>query len=102
MKNQKIIINEQHSLMENQKNLLSDRFETVKIPATGLDVAGIKKLAIELIASGDDIVIVSPIPLLLKLLKGNFKIFHNDKRNKKELPNGKIIFVPSVEGWELL
>lgn len=62
-----------------------------------------------------DIIFVSPIPLMIRGLtemgicpKGsgrrryNIKLFHNDNRIKKELPNGKIIQTIAETGWELV
>jgi hypothetical protein len=52
------------------------------------------------------IVFASPIPALIKKATLEFggwvKIFHNDHREKKELPNGRIIMVVAQEGWELV
>jgi len=64
-----------------------------------------------------NVVFVSPVPYLLSLLTfqlGGYYgedavvppfrvfLFHNDRREKKELPNGKIIFTIPPEGWELV
>lgn len=56
-----------------------------------------------------DIVFVSPVQYLLKKLSMtsvgldfNVKTFHNDRREKKELPNGKIIMTVAKEGWQLV
>jgi len=57
-----------------------------------------------------DFVFVSPIPYLIKILSLraamslNFDVyvFHNDNREKKELPNGKVISVVASEGWQLV
>jgi hypothetical protein len=63
------------------------------------------------------VVFVSPIPALLLILAQRdgerfgsgandglscVQVFHNNKREKKELPNGKIISVTATEGWELI
>jgi hypothetical protein len=52
------------------------------------------------------VVFVSPIPAMIKRLvatKGadEVLIFCNDKREKKELPNGKVIYVVAQDGWYL-
>lgn len=49
-------------------------------------------------------VFVSPIPVLIGLTVKNgidTYIFHNDRRDKKELPNSKIIMVVSQTGCML-
>lgn len=67
---------------------------------------------------GNAIVFVSPIPFLLKELAVrsitgdvmenstkklyNVLVFHNDRREKKELPDGRIIQVVAHEGWQLV
>ena len=98
----KIIINEQHSLLEEQKKLLDKKgiWEIVSIPATGLKLSQLKKLANKL--KGEKIIFCSPIPALIKLLKNeNFFVFHNDKREKKQL-NGKTTMVVAKKGWKLI
>jgi len=69
---------------------------------------------------GNVVIFVSPIPYLLKELTrrsvnadeyfGGIKfdfhyetlVFHNDRREKKELPDGRIIQVVAQEGWQLV
>lgn len=70
---------------------------------------------------GIDIVFLSPVPaLIIELAEWAFyekgyryglgmgnldvdvKVMHNDFREKKELPNGKVISVVAEEGWELV
>ena len=122
----KVIINEQHSLLEQQeaiiKKKLGNEIELVKIPAEGINRQQIEQLAEELVQDTvldkTNIVVLSPIPLLLALLAsdiaeysykydyhgdmGALYILHNDKREKKELPGGKIISVIASTGWELI
>lgn len=140
----KVIINEQHTIMEEQDKLIrqelgnyelidnpnmtrmvSDEgivgnYEVVKIPSEGLNKQQIEKLANELvndaIVRGENIVVMSPIPLLLGILTrevarygneydgliGGVYILHNDKREKKELPDGRILSVIASTGWELI
>ena len=119
-----IIINEQHSLLPQQEQLirkkLGQEIELKKIPSEGINGQQIEELAEQLNRLHDtNIVILSPIPLLLARLahysgecdtlalyggsSGNsIYILHNDKREKKELPNGKVISVVAQEGWELI
>ena len=126
-----IIINEQHSIMEDQEKVIKKNFpnadlEKVAIPAKGLNLQEITELVKELTQKDGNIIFVSPIPAMMILLsrelakmeyyKGvadtkclpsgcpNVEVFtfHNDKREKKELPNGKIIFTVAKEGWQLV
>ena len=121
----KVIINEQHGLFREQKDLLDERFrkewEFVKIPAEGWSLEQQENFAYGL--DGETLVFASPVPYLLMrtafasgawitsesknhcpddVRVGNVYVFHNDKRDKKELPGGKIIQVVSETGWKLL
>lgn len=121
------VINEQHALLPAQEtalNALAEHLELetekVEVPAEGLNVTEILSLAQKL--EEQYVVIVSPIPLLVARLgwKCGFEkgwtyvdhanhtpqthawIMHNDKREKKELPNGKVISTIAQTGWVLL
>lgn len=120
-----VVINEQHSLLEDQLTLLTPGYQMVKVPADGWDYATqlqvVEGLLMEMRATlGRDwedphsIVFVSPIPAMLKLLAVasglsrntstpfDVLVFHNDRREKKELPGGKIISVTASTGWQLV
>ena len=124
-----IIINEQHEILPDQERLLEKEFpgrkvEKILVPAKGWNLQEVNKKSKELfnraLEEKGDIVILSPIPVLIKILsersviqsiknekngyQGNVEIyiFHNDKREKKELPNGKIITIVAKEGWQLV
>jgi hypothetical protein len=124
-----VFINEQHSLMDEQVELLDKEFdlwEVVSIPATGLTLAEQKDVVARMgqrigkidPETGIDVTIVfaSPVPFMLKEFSINSKhdgvfgldylydvrVFHNDNREKKELPNGKIIFTVAKTGWQLV
>lgn len=122
MKNVKVIINEQHSLMDEQVNILNEKFsdnwEIFPVPANGWTLEEMKKVYEEL-KDGYIVIFASPIPYLIRELSyglgldhgsdGYVKngasmvlIFHNDKREKKELPNGKIIQTVAQTGWQLI
>lgn len=64
------------------------------------------KVKQELEQTATDVVFVSPVPVLLAKLSASqvvkVHVLHNDNREKKELPNGKIISVVAKEGWELV
>lgn len=125
-----IVMNENHKLLPEQELIIKERFpdleaEFLFVPANGwtkeeMDqvVASFEKEAI-----GPDrclaqyIIFVSPIPYLIRELtraeiiaypECSFEtgirvyIFHNDRREKKELPDGRIIQVVAQEGWQLV
>ena len=107
-----VILNEQHSLMDNQKEVLNakydDNWEILDVPKNGWTADQMKSVSKDIVGMADDgdVIFASPIPYLIKLLVGELggfvKIFHNDNREKKELPNGKIIMVVAQTGWQLL
>jgi len=105
-----VIINEVHSLKEEQKKLLQEYFGgycRYNILKTGLTLNQMEDVAKDLFKLGNvQIVFASPIaPLLLMVLdysaRNNVHVFHNDKRDKKELPNGKVIYTIAEKGWQL-
>lgn len=109
----KVVLNEQHQLLENQKAILNDCFgdgwEIFPIPAKGMTLPEMED-AIEKLKGGN-IVFASPVPVMLMKLsalsaseseKIDVMVFHNDNRQKKELGNGKIIYVVAEFGWELV
>lgn len=112
----KVFINEQHTLLPDQEILLNEKFpnnwELCKVPANGWTKQEMHDMFYNRFNElfGGAVVFVSPIPYLIKLVAeasgGGAPtypwIFHNDKREKKELPNGKIISVVAEEGWELI
>lgn len=122
-----VIINESHSLMEDQERVLSKKFgddwDIYPVPSSGWTKEEMD-LEIEKILSLRDknkklsVVFASPIPYMLMQLTRNevyapsgefcestglfIHVLHNDNRDKKELPNGKYISVVAKEGWQLL
>lgn len=120
----KVILNEQHSLMEQQKTLLDQTFgengwEFLKVPANGWTLEEQIEIAKSLVGvqfHESKVVFASPVPILLaklSYLAGSFKeavginatqvfVLHNDRREKKELPGGKVISVVAKEGWQLV
>lgn len=119
-----VLINEQHKMMKEQIEILNDKYEsweTCLVPASGWTIKEQKEKAIELQDHWRDIVFASPVPFLLMLCSNRdgraseaqywgqnapetsaVSLFHNDKREKKELPNGKIINVVAQTGWQLV
>jgi hypothetical protein len=119
----RVIINEQHSLLPEQEKILNTMFSSwdfFKVPADGWTLSEQKEIAKSL--AKDNVVFCSPVPLLLAELAKNagfmdacsrvengfsgqvpsVYVFHNDVREKKELPNGKTISVTAKEGWQLV
>jgi len=107
-----VIINEQHSLFFDQERLLQDRKVLfLKVPAQGLTLDEMKEWTEALITTLIHyplqlVVFASPIPYFLRELSRLFSyrvlLFHNDKREKKELPDGRIIQTVAKEGWQLV
>jgi len=108
MKKVIVIINEQHQLLVNQVRILNNSYgmnnwECLKVPADGWSLEKIKRKIKKL--KGNIIIFASPIPAMIKfaMLAGiEVRIFHNDNREKVELPNGKIISRVAQEGWQLV
>lgn len=119
-----VVINEQHTLMKEQRNLLDSKYEswtTCEVPASGWTLEEQKEKEIELQDHWRDIIFASPVPVLLMACAdrcgkadasqywgqhypstSNIYLFHNDKREKKELPGGKIINAVAQTGWQLV
>lgn len=116
-----LIINEQHNLFDEQRELLRQigTVEFINIPSNGLTKDQMDNFEKDNnLCGGDMIIFASPIPYLLKKLasqivsvpdisvvqdlKYTVLVFHNDKRDKKELPNGKIIQTVAETGWQLV
>jgi len=119
-----IIINEQHELMVDQIRALTEngikKYKTILVPAEGWTK---EEMYIILSSLKGDIVYVSPIPYMISRtasdaalnwassLGGNCcgrnpfitrcLVMANDKREKKELPSGKVISVVAKTGWYL-
>ena len=119
-----LVINEEHSLFDEQRELLR-QFGTVEFINTPKDGMNRKQMdsftADNGIEIGDTLIFTSPIPYLLKKLSSELHyfesfdvsvdgvclayrvfVFHNDRGEKKELPNGKIINTVTSTGWEII
>ena len=121
-----IIINETHSMMDEQKSIIEERYqnnyEFLKVPAQGWTLEEMRSIVekistMELKGEYLDIVFVSPVPYMIRELTRKevyfvneyaeqtnmfVRIFHNDVREKKELPDGRIISVVAQTGWQLV
>lgn len=104
-----VVINEQHQLMLDQIRSLNETFGEGKwsrldVPADGWNAE--EQLAKLQEVGNTTLVFASPLPLMLRdaSVRQDAKtlVFHNDKREKKELPNGKIIFTVAKDGWVIL
>ena len=128
-----VIINEQHSLLPSQIEILDkkfgkDKWDRLVVPTSGWTLSEMKEKISSFMNCGEsfvpnNFVFVSPVPAMMIILgrvatkrsliiqtegkhsdTTSIKIFtfHNDKREKKELPGGKIIMVVSQTGWQLV
>lgn len=105
----KIVINEQHTLLEDQKEKLVEKFgdfSLFKVPADGWDLEKMEEVQSVLVQTATHVVFASPIPVLLGRLAKDpsivVHVLHNDRREKKELPNGKVISVVAEKGWQIV
>jgi len=118
-----VVLNEQHKLLDNQKEVLQQKYSNFNIypvPAEGWSLREMKEIQKELFAylqKRYDVIFASPIPALLLMLSkdyyhlwgwsdglscgGQIYVFHNDKREKKEV-NGRIITTVAQDGWQLV
>jgi len=103
---------------------MKEKAEEIHFLASGAEVTqhpeSGKVVRVGLPADGEmnnAVVFVSPIPYLMKELSVrsvvanevgdirtlyDVRVFHNDRREKKELPNGKIIMTVASTGWQLV
>lgn len=104
MKRALVILNEQHKLMDEQVAILDGLFDwSVKaVPASGWSLSQMREVIQELKAFDGEVVFASPVPALLMGMEGRGFLFHNDRREKKELPNGKVIMAVAQTGWQLV
>ena len=98
-----VILNEQHGLMANQIEVLNNNFsefEIIPVPAAGWKLSEMFRVSERLRQSRSKLIFASPVPgLMANLHNKKFFVFHNDKREKMELPGGKIIMTVAKEGW---
>lgn len=123
-----VLINESHSLLEDQQRVLEERYEgyeILPIPASGWTLEEmdekVKEISSMELEEGKlylDVIFVSPVPYMIRELTRKeiymptveyaeqthifVHVFHNDRREKKELPGGKVIQVVAKEGWKLV
>lgn len=104
-----VIINEQHNLLSDQETKLNEKFgegswEKLNVPANGWTSVE-QEAKLKEIGKGNVLVFASPLPLMLLRATQEGRetfVFHNDLREKKELPDGRIIFTVAKSGWEIL
>ena len=114
-----VIKNVTHRLFEEQQVLIeelanADEIKVLEVPADGWDLQEMNRVLENFESYPKSIlyqydtkfIFVSPIPYLLKETAKRYGnrvfVFHNDYREKKELPDGRIIQVVSATGWQLL
>jgi len=120
-----LIINETHSLLPDQVRELEEKgmsdYEEIRIPKEGWNLQTRLDKAWEWVRRGGRYIFVTPEPIMLAqmayyaghgthfidgvpALGHNIElyIFSNDRREKKELPDGRIIQTVAREGWELV
>ena len=112
----KVVLNEQHTLLEQQRRVLEEYFgedfelELVPIPAKGLTCEEQVDLAYRLARQAQNwgtIVVASPVPVLLAKLgllrairQFTLYVLANDRREKVE-QNGKVFYKIPADGWRL-
>lgn len=124
MKTVHIILNEQHTLLKEQEELLNRTFpmgtfrmNMILVPAAGWNQNQQKEIMKGL---DETVLFISPVPFMLMTLSkesqvNSFQcpaptiskvdqvlIMANDTREKKELDNGKIVHVLSKTGWYII
>lgn len=109
-----LIINETHSLLPDQVRVLEEKgmsdYEEIRIPKEGWDARTRFSLAHEWAERGGRYIFVSPEPVILGRLAhlSVFRkdvavyVFSNDRRVKKELPDGRIVQTIAPTGWKLV
>jgi len=110
-----VLLNEQHSLLPDQLRLLDARFPNgwtiMSIPTEGWTLKEQRNIVKDW--PNCTAIFASHVPYLLSALAqkaGNWDdnscnyclVFHNDNRDKKELPNGETISVNARTGWQLV
>jgi len=110
-----VVMNEQHTLLDEQKKILDETFKTydfLLVPASGWTLEEMERIQYQL--RERVVVFVSPVPYLLACAirwtthgalsptATKVYLFHNDRREKKELPDGRVIQVVAPTGWQLV
>ena len=122
-----VVMNENHSLLPEQEEILKaeyEGFDILSVPTEGWTLeemdSKVEEISVMELQEGKyylDIVFVSPIPYMIRELTRReiyfaneyaeqtnrfVRIFHNDRREKKELPDGRIIQTIAETGWQLV
>ena len=107
-KNAILIINVDQELFPDQITLLNRNYASFKrlnIPMNKYTKDIAAKVTSDLLATGDDIIVRSTLPILMAEFQNQklkFKVLHNETRTKKILKSGKIIYPVSRFKWELV
>lgn len=108
-----VVINGQHSLIENQVSILNEQFDSFdifRVPENGWTLNQQRAILSDMREWYFDVLVfASPLPAMLKeavewSMEGGPEVlvFHNDSREKKELPGGKIVMTVAQTGWVLV
>lgn len=109
-----LVINEAHTLLPDQVRELRekgfDNYEEIRIPKEGWDARTRLSRAHEWAGRGGRYIFVSPEPVILGRMAyfAAFRkdvavyVFSNDRRVKKELPDGRIVQTIAPAGWRLV
>lgn len=107
--NNLVIINEAHNILDEQESILNEIFGNGNWNCLEIPEDGLTKDQIEVIVNGlsndTKIIFISPLPAMMKMLSKTdieWSVFHNDIREKKELPNGRIVMTVAKTGWQLI
>jgi len=114
-----VIVNKAHKLFPEQEEILREKFGTYEflyVPEEGWTLEAVQRIVESIDLWQDRVIFISPVPYLLATLaykagqlcglvgpssedRCGIYIFHNDQREKKELPGGKIISITASTGW---
>lgn len=109
-----LVINEAHTLLPDQVRELRekgfDNYEEIRIPKEGWDARTRLSRAHSWARRGGRYIFVSPEPVILGRMAyfAAFRkdvavyVFSNDRRVKKELPDGRIVQTIAPVGWRLV
>ena len=120
-----VVMSEAHTLLPDQERVLNATFsngwERFDVPADGWTFEQMEDVHFHLqdlnekSQTGLCVVFLSPVPALLKLCilsstlldsPSSVLVFHNGKREAKEVPDGKggrrLVHVVSATGWQLV
>lgn len=103
-----VIINEQHKILPVQHEQIIaavGEYNILKVPLTGWTLAQ-QFEKIDTLMNVDAVIFISPLPVMITYLSRNSSVrvfvFHNDRREKVEKPDGTVFYKVPESGWELV